>query len=286
MKTFSEVARLGSFAGASAAMGVAVSVISKRIKDLEQHLDSRLFYRTTRKISLSETGQTYLEFVNNILDQVEEVERLITHKSQHPVGTIKLTAPLSFGIQRLGPVLSDFLKTYPDVNLSLSLSDRTVDIIEEGFDLAIRVGTLKDSSLISRKLSSNRLFVCASPDYLKNNGTPTVPSDLAQHNCMIYTNSSDGKSWAFRNKGKRVLQPVSGRLQSDNGDLLCNLAIHDCGIVLLPSFIAGKAVKEGKLKVILEKYEEPELNIHAIYPSRHHISPKIRILIDHLAHHL
>jgi len=283
MKAFAQVADTGSFAEAARRMGLAVSVVSKRVKDLETHLSTQLLHRTTRKVRLTDTGYSYLEYVRKFLDELEEVEENIRHKTHKPVGEIKLAAPLSFGVKYLGPALSAFLARYPDVSIKSYLSDRPVDLVEEGYDLSVRIGQLKHASLISKKLANCRRVVCASPAYFKDNGRPKKPSDLTLHNCMSYINLAEGRAWPFVVKGKKIWQSTAGRFDSDNGDMLCEAAVAGCGITYLPTFIAGPAISSGKLEVVLEKYEEPDFNIYAVYQNRRHLSTKVRTLIDHLS---
>lgn len=285
MKAFAQVAETGSFVEAAKRMGLAVSVVSKRIKDLEAFLGTLLLHRTTRNVSLSDTGYSYLEYVRRFLDELEEVEDSIRDKTQRAVGEIKLAAPLSFGVRYLGPALSSFLAKYPDVSIKTFLSDRSIDLVEEGYDLAVRIGNLKNTSLISKKLTSGRRVVCASPAYLATHGRPEKPGDLAHHNCMSYSNLAEGKAWPFLVGGNKIWQATSGRFCSDNGDLLCEAAIAGCGIVYLPTFIAGNALSTGELEVVLEPYEEPDFPVHAVYQNRRHLSVKIRALIDHLSDH-
>jgi len=285
MKAFAQVAQTGSFAEAAKRLGLAVSVVSKRVKDLEAHLSAQLLHRTTRKVRLTDTGYSYLEYVRKFLDELEEVEENIRHKTQKPVGEIKLAAPMSFGVRYLGPALSGYLAKYPDVSVKSFLSDRQIDLVEEGYDLAIRIGQLKNASLISKKLSSCRRVVCASPSYFERYGIPQKPSDLIPHNCMSYTNLAEGRAWPFVVEDKKIWQSTSGRFDSDNGDLLCEAAIAGCGITYLPTFIAGQAISAGKLQVALEEFEEPDFNIYAVYQNRRHLSTRVRTLIDHLSDH-
>jgi len=285
MKAFAQVAATGSFAEAAKRMGLAVSVVSKRVKDLEAYLNTRLLNRTTRKVRLTDTGYSYLEYVQKFLDELEEVEENIRHRTQKPVGEIKLAAPLSFGVKYLGPALSSYLARYPDVSIKSFLSDRSVDLVEEGYDLSVRIGQLKHASLISKKLANCRRVVCASPAYFKEHGRPKKPSDLTMHNCMSYTNLAEGRAWPFVVGGKKIWQSTSGRFDADNGDMLCEAAIAGCGITYLPTFIAGQAISSGKLEVVLQNYEEPDFNIYAVYQNRRHLSTKVRTLIDHLSDH-
>lgn len=283
MEAFAAVAETGSFAMAARKLNIANSVASKRVKDLESFLDAQLLVRTTRNVSLTEAGKSYLDDVHRIFEQLAEAESGIREDLSEPSGILKLTAPLSFGMQYLAPALASYLKTYPKVIVRTHLSDRRVDLVSEGFDLAIRIGALKDSSLVAKKLSSGRRVACASPGYLKKYGRPRKPSDLKNHNCLSYTNLAEGKSWPFVIAGKKTWQPVSGNFLSDNGELLMQTAMAGGGIALLPTFIVGKAIDKAKLEIVLEDFEERDFDIHAVYQQTKHVSQKIRTMIDHFA---
>ena len=283
MQAFAAVAQTGSFAEASRKLGLANSVISKRVKDLEHFLGAPLFVRTTRKVNLTETGYSYLEYVRKTLDEMEEVESQIRDKMDNPKGLIRLAAPLSFGVKFLGPALASYLEKYPGVSIKTYLSDRQVDLIEEGYDLAIRVGNLEDSSLIAKKLLSCRRVVCATPAYLDANGRPQKPEDLKDHNCLSYLGVEEGKSWPFMVNGKEYWQSVSGQFQADNGDLLHKATLRGCGVTMQPTFILGDSIQSGKLEVVLEDYEGDPLNVYAIYQHTRNLSSKVRTLIDHIS---
>ncbi len=282
MKAFRWVAQTGSFAESGRQLGIATSVVSKRVKDLEEYLGTRLIHRTTRKLNLTESGYYYLEQCQRILDELEEIEEGIRFQSQKPVGEIKLAAPLSFGVRALGPLISSFLNLYPEVSVKTYLSDRKIDLVDEGYDLAIRIGKLNDSSLISKKIMSCQRLVCASPDYLAQHGLPTHPNQLMNHHCLSYSNVAEGKSWPFVIDNKTVFQPVQSRFYSDNGDLLCQAALAGCGLTMLPSFIIDKEVEKKNLQIVLQEFVEPNFSVYIIYQSRRHLSNKVRLLIDHL----
>lgn len=286
MQAFQAVGESGSFADAARKLNLANSVVSKRVKDLEDFLGSQLLVRTTRKVTLTETGQSYLDYVRKFLDELEEVESSLRYRTQKPVGNIKLTAPLSFGLQTLAPALASYLEKYPDVSIRTHLSDRRVDLVAEGYDLAIRIGTLNDPTLIAKKLCPGRRVVCASPAYLKKHGKPKHPADLKTHNCLSYTNLAEGKSWPFLIDGKKTWQAVKGNLLSDNGDLLQQAALAGSGIVMLPTFIIDDALKQKKLEIVLEDFEEKDFDIYVVYQQTKHLSVKIRTLIDHLSQSL
>lgn len=282
MQAFEAVAHEGSFAEAARKLDLANSVVSKRIKDLEDFLGVPLFNRSTRKVTLTDTGYIYLEYVQKILNDLEEIENRVRYKIEKPVGIVKLAAPLSFGIQYLGSALASYLAKNPEVTIKTYLSDKLVDLIDEGYDLALRAGPMKDSSLIARKLVSCRRVVCASPNYFASYGKPKTPSDLKNHNCLSYLNLAEGKSWLFVINGKKTWQSVTGSFLADNGDLLHQAALSGCGITLLPTFIVGESIKSGALEIALEEFEESEFGIYAVYQYTRHLPAKVRTLIDHL----
>ncbi len=283
MEAFAAVADTGSFAAAARKLNIAHSVVSKRVKDLEAFLEAQLLVRTTRMVTLTDAGRAYLEHVHRIFEQLFEAEAGLRQEISEPSGVLKLTAPLSFGMQYLAPALASYLEKYPKVSVRTHLSDRRVDLAGENFDLAIRVGALKDASLIAKKLAPGRRVVCASPAYLKKHGRPKKPSDLQTHNCLSYTNLAEGKSWPFVVDGKKLSQAVSGNFLSDNGDLLFQAALASGGVTMLPTFIVGQAVEKGALEILLEDYEEKDFDIYAVYQQTKHVSRKIRTLIDHFS---
>lgn len=285
MQTFEIIGRTGSFAEAARKLNLANSVVSKRVKDLEDFLGVQLLVRTTRKVKLTDAGHTYLDYVQKFLDELNELENRIRFQVEKPVGTIKLAAPLSFGVQYLGAAITPYLHRNPEVTIKTYLSDRNIDLIDEGYDLAIRSGPLKDSSLISKKLVSCRRVVCASPEYFAQHGKPQTPNDLKDHKCLSYLNLADGKAWPFKFDNQIQWQPVTGSFFSDNGDLLHEAALSGCGITLLPTFIVGESIKSGKLEVILEEFEQKDFDIYIVYQYARHLPVKIRTLIDHLASH-
>lgn len=283
MQAFEAVGQTGSFAEAGRKLGIATSVVSKRVKDLEDFLGAQLFIRTTRKVSLTDAGYDYLEYVQKFLAELDEVETRIRHNTDKPVGTVRLAAPLSFGMQYLGPAIASYLNKYPDVTVKTYLSDRRVDLIDDGYDLAVRTGPLTDSSLMAKKLVGGRRVVCASPDYFAQYGRPQTPQDLKSHNCMAYLNMAEGKSWPFMVGGRKIWQPVHGRFAADNGDLLHEAALTGCGITFLPTFIVGGSLENGTLETVLDDFEDKDFGIYAVYQHTRHLSAKIRTLIDHLS---
>jgi len=283
MQAFALVGSTGNFAEAARKLNIANSVVSKRIKDLEDYLGTQLLLRTTRKVTLTDAGYSYLEYARKLLDEMAEVESGLRHQAQKPVGTIKLTAPLSFGLQSLAPAIAGYLEKYPEVSFKTYLSDRRVDLVAEGYDLAIRIGKIEDQSLVAKKICRGRRVVCASPGYFKKHGRPQTPADLKAHNCLSYINLAEGKAWPFMQEGRKVWQSVSGNFLSDNGDLLFQTAKAGGGITLLPTFIIADALKSGELEIVLAEFEETDFDIYAVYQYTRHLSTKIRTFIDHLA---
>lgn len=283
MISFVTVIDTGSFAEAASRLNLANSVVSKRIKDLEEYLGAQLLQRTTRSLHLTEAGYAYAEHARKFLDELAEVEENLRFRNENPVGDIKISAPLSFGNKFLGPAIAAFLEKFPNVTVRLFVNDRLVDIAEEGFDLAIRIGAVKEASLITRKLAQSRRVVVASPAYLAQYGRPQKPEDLAQHNCLSFIGIGDGKSWPFQQNGREFWQNVGGRFVSDSGTLLCEAAVRGCGIAILPTFIVGQHIGGGELEILLEEYEQEPMAIQAVYQHRRHLSAKTRHLIDHLA---
>lgn len=277
------VAESGSFAAAAKRLHLANSVISKRIKDLEDDLQVRLFHRTTRKVSLTDAGYRYFDQARRLLGELAEVEAQLRAQNEQPVGDLKISAPVSFSTQYLGPAIAGYLDTYPDVNLRVTLHDRLVDLGSEDFDLAIAIGTINSPTLVTRKLAESRRVVVASPAYFKEHGKPQKPQDLLHHNCMSYSNLNDGKNWPFRIGGRKHLQPVQGRFTANNGLLLLEGVLNGCGIATLPTFIVGPHIMAGRLEMALEEYEEEPLIIQAAWAYQRHMSARMRSFIDHLA---
>ena len=279
---FVTVAETGSFAETARRLNLANSVVSKRIKDLEDYLQTRLLQRTTRHVRLTDAGYLYFDHARKLVSELAEVEENLRYRNENPVGELKISAPVTFGAKFLGPAVASFLEKYPDVSMRLFLGDRAVDMAEEGFDLSIRIGPVESTSHIARKLARSRRVTVASPEYLKKNGRPQKPQDLLQHNCLVYSGVNDGKSWPFRIAGKKHLQAVAGRFTTDNGMLLAEAALGGCGITMLPTFIVGPHINKGELEIILEEFEEEPLLIQAVYVQQRHLSARLRKLIDHL----
>lgn len=286
LKLFTLVAETKSFTKAADRLGLSKSAASRRVAELEARLGARLFHRTTRSISLTQVGQGFCQRVSQILGELEEAERSVTSEHAAPRGTLKVAAPMSFGLSHLAPVLCTYMERYPEVQVDMDVSDRFVDLVEEGYDVAVRIGRLKDSSLVARRICPIRMVVCASPAYLDRRGTPKTPAELAEHDCLLYTNSQSFDQWGFRTApGSDQTQSirVQGRMRVSNGDVLRQAALAGLGVVVLPSFIVGDDLVSGKLRGILTDYTVSEGALHALYPANRHLSPKVRAFVDLLA---
>lgn len=279
---FVYVAENESFTLASKKMAISTAQVSRQISALEKRLNIKLFYRTTRKVSLTEEGRIFYQHCRSVLDGLDAAERAITNLQSKPQGKIKLTAPVTYGEKQILPLVNNFIKQYSDVEVSAYLSNRQIDIVEEGYDLAIRLGKLSDSTMMAKKLGKRTNYVCASPDYLDKHGIPHSILELNKHSCLLGTNDY----WHFRESGREKSIRVTGRLRYNNGYSLTDAALKGIGIVQLPDYYVEKHMQSGKLVSILDNYRAPEEGIWAVYPQNRHLSPKIRLLVDYLAEQL
>lgn len=284
MRAFIRVVEAGSFAAAAEKLGTARSAVTKQVAALERHYGVRLLQRTTRRLSLTDAGRASFDRIQAILAEVDDLERALQAESRQPAGLLRVTAPFSFGTLHLGPAIADYLRLYPQVRIDLNLSDRRVDLVEEGFDLAVRIGWLADSSLVARQLAQIRMQLCASPDYLAARGVPLAPSDLRNHDCLNYTLSSTGDEWRFSDGAGEQTVRVAGRMQANNGDVLRSAALAGHGIILQPEFIVGEDVRAGRLVELLPQHAAAPAGLYAIYPTRRHLSAKVSTFVEHLAH--
>lgn len=283
MNVFVKVAESGSLSGAARALDMSNPSVTRHVADLETYLQARLFNRSTRRLSLTETGVAYLERCRQLLADLEDASQAARMSAAHPTGRLRVNAPVSFAVNHLGRVLPGYAQRYPEVKLDVTLSDRVVDLVDEGYDVAIRITRIQDSSLVARKIAATRRIACAAPSYLKKHGKPREPKDLADHVCLSYTYLATRDEWHFERNGKRHAVRVKGLLEANNGDLLREAAIGGMGIVVQPSFIVGDAIRAKKLVPLLTEYEASELPIYAVYPSRQHLSAKVRTFVDYLA---
>ena len=282
MSVFATVVGTGSFTGASDRLDMSRAMVSKYVINLEARLGTRLLNRTTRRLSLTESGTAYYERCLQIISDVQEAEQVAGQCTSTPRGTLKITMPIAFGLHRLSPIIADYMHLHSEVKLDISLNDRYVDLIEEGFDLAIRIGTLHGSTLIARKLGVARAIVCASPAYLKQHGSPTKPADLTNHSCLGYTYTNSGNEWRFKNKDIEEIIHITGAIKANNGDILRLAALNGAGLILLPLFIVEEDLQAGRLAQVLGDYTSADFGIYAVYPSRKHLSAKVRTFVDFL----
>jgi DNA-binding transcriptional LysR family regulator len=282
---FTSVVEAESFTAAADKLGLSRAAVSKAVLELEAALGARLLERTTRRVKVNAVGAAYYEKCVRILADLDEADRAVRQLHDEPRGTLRVNAPLSFAVLHLKPVITGYLAAYPDVTLSLTLSDRFVDLIDEGFDLAIRIAKLEDSSLVARRLAPARRVLCASPAYLKAHGTPAKPADLAEHRCLLYGAGTRPEPWLLRGPDGEHSVRVAGPLASNNGDMLHCAAVDGQGITLLPTFIVGPSLQAGELQVVLPDYQPEELAIYAVYPPNRHLAAKVRAFIDGLVKH-
>jgi DNA-binding transcriptional LysR family regulator len=283
IRVFSQVVESGSFSAAAARLGLSATAASRYVAELETHLQTRLLNRTTRRVSLTESGRAFYERSVQLLADLEEAEQEALRAAIVPRGTIKLTTAVNFGVRHVAPAIAAFIALHAEVRFDVSLSDRIVDLVEEGFDLAIRIGAPGAENIVARKVGETRLVPCASPGYLKAHGAPQVPEDLARHHCLTYEYVTPRNLWRFRDaSGKERAVRVSGNLHSNNGDLLAEAAAQGAGVVFEPAFIVGPEVRAGRLVPLLQEFVAPPLPIYAVYPSRKHLSAKVRLFVDFL----
>jgi DNA-binding transcriptional LysR family regulator len=283
MAVFVKVVESSSFAAAARHFRLSPAMASRHVHALEEQLGAQLLNRTTRRVSPTEVGQAYYQRVRQILADIEEADRLATDLHAAPHGLLRITSSQTFGVRHLAPAIADYLALCPEVLMDVTLNDRYLDVIEEGFDLAVRIGHLEDSSLIARRLAPVRLALCAAPDYIARHGTPQTPADLAQHNCLIYTYAAAQSEWRFVDgEGKEEAAHITGRLLANNGDVLRIAALQGQGIALAPTFMLGEDLRAGTLVRLLPAYTPPEVGLYAVYPPSRHLSAKVRSFVDFL----
>ena len=282
MQTFIRVVKAGSLSAAAERLDIAKSAVSRRLAELEARLGVQLLTRTTRRLNLTENGRQFYQRCLTILSDLEEAEQAITSGDIALTGTLRIAAPLSFGITHLSPVLNAFLQLHPELKLDLDLNDRTLNFMEEEVDLAIRIGRLADSSLVARRLAATQLIVCASPDYLAKHGEPTHPQALEEHIALSYS-YAESQHWQFIKPDQTTVSVrMNYRMRANNGDVLLKAAIDGLGILQTPDFIGAEAIEQGRLIPILTDYELPAGAIYAIYPKQRYLPQCTRSLIDYL----
>jgi len=281
------VVEAGGFSKAAERLNVAKSVVSRRVSMLEAELGVQLLRRTTRTQSLTGPGRQFYQRAVQILADLEEAEQSIVDSSAAIRGRLRLAAPLSFGLHRLNVALSGFMQLHPGIELALDLNDREINLVEEGFDMAVRIGVLRDSTLLARQLGSTQLVACASPEYLARNGTPQHPSELERHTGLHYANAPLKQVWQFTAGGREPLVAIPGiRMRANNGDALASAAAAGLGIVNTPDFIVAELIERGKLVPVLTEYRHPPLGIYAVFPPGRLMPRRVQMLADFLADRL
>ena len=274
----------GSQAAAARELGVTPAMVGRYVRALEDRLGARLLNRTTATQSLTEAGAAFYARAAAVLDGLDEAERAASADQAEPRGVLRVNAPMSFGVRYLAAAVAAFCDRHPGVRVELVLNDRVVDLVEEGYDVAVRIGRLADSGLVARRLARCRLVACAAPAYLARRGEPRTPSDLQTHNVLLYAYASDGGgAWSFLGEHGAVAVTLTGNLVTNNGDALLSAALAGQGVVLQPTFIAGDALRAAQLVRLLPDWRLPDRDVHAAYPSARHLSPKVRSFVDFLA---
>jgi DNA-binding transcriptional LysR family regulator len=282
MSSFVAVVDARSFVGAAEATNQSTTAVSRHVGELEQRLGLRLLQRTTRRLSVTPEGEAFYARCKEVLAAILEAESEVTTQNVEPGGLIRVNAPLTFGVLHLAPLWGRFIEQYPKVSFDITLSDRVVDLVEEGYDLAVRITRMPNSTLVSRKLASSRLVLCASRNYLAARGVPTEPDDLHDHQIISYSYLASGDEWHFEGPEGPVRVRIHSRFQTNNGDTCRVAALTDQGIILQPDFIVADDLRRGALVELMPQYRSTEIGIYAVYPTRKHLPLKLRRLVDFL----
>jgi DNA-binding transcriptional LysR family regulator len=277
---FAKVVQAGSFTVAARGLRMPKSTVSRKVSELEERVGAQLLQRTTRKLRLTDVGQAYYEHCARIVAEAEQAELAVTRMQAAPHGLLRVTAPLTFSF--LGPIVAEFLKRYPEVQLELVCTDRSVDLVEEGFDVAVRAGRLADSSLIARKLGDIARVVVATPEYLEQRGVPRSPKDLERHDCLVFGAGMEGNVWTLHSGSRSVQVSVRARIVVNEPDMLRAVALGGAGVTLLPTFLNAADLNTGRLRRILPDWSSPGAPVHAVYAGSRHHSPKVMAFVDFL----
>lgn len=284
-RMFIAVMETGSFTAAARRFGTTSGQASKVVGRLEAELGVRLLNRTTRAVSATEVGQAYYEQLRGLIEEFDALDQSVRDASASPRGRVRLTAPLTFGATELVPALNRFASAFPDISLDVSFSDRVVNLVDEGFDAAVRVGRPTDTTLIARRLCQIRVVLVGAESYLDRAGVPAAPADLARHECVIDTNFRDPWHWHFRTGGRVEQVPVRGRLRYSNAEACLGAAEAGLGLAFVPDFVAASSLRAGRVRALLADHADDPLGVFALYPPGRHLAAKVRVLIDHLAEH-
>ncbi len=282
MAAFVKVVDTQGFSAAARALGVSKSLVSKYVASLEDRLGARLLNRTTRRLSLTDAGAAYYERCLRVLAETEEADRVVGRLQGEARGVLRINAPMSFGVLHLASALPDFARRHPELTVDLTLNDRLVDLVDEGYDVAVRIAPLADSRLVARRLAPSRRVVCGAPDYFARHGEPRHPGDLARHNCLIYTYAAV-EDWRLVGPKGAVSVRVNGRLRANNGEALLAALRAGLGVAMLPTFIVGPDLAAGRLRAVLTDWVDDAASVYAVYPHRRHLSTKVRLFVDFLA---
>ncbi len=280
---FATVVARESFVKAAQALDTSPANVTRYVGELEASLGARLLNRTSRRLSLTEAGRALYDRIVSILGDVAEAEAITSSAAVQPRGRLRIKAPVSFGIRTLAPLWPDFMAHYPEIELDVSLIDRVVDLVEEGYDLGIRISQAGSMTNISRRLATSRNLIAAAPDYIKRNGAPQMPADLARHDCIGYSYSATGDVWRLEGPGGAHEVAIRAIMHTNNGDTARAAAVAGRGIVRQPTFLLGDDLRAGRLVPLLPDYKVADIDISAIYPSRRHLSAKVRVMVDFLA---
>ena len=284
METFLRVVETGGISAAADNLNIAKSAVSRRLKELESHLGVELFHRTTRKMNLTDTGRVYYQDCVRIVDEILETELTASEAHGTLQGNLKVALPSTFGLMHIGPAIDEFLQKHPQIKFDLDFNDREVDLMQEGFDLAIRIAHLSDSSLIARQIAPIQSVICASPAYLERMGTPQTLDELIDHQCLVYSLIRDFEYWHLIDpEGQKIRTKLQPYLKASSGEYLLNAAAKGHGIVLLPTFIAHREIERGSLVTLFSDYRFPQMNAYTIYPQTRHLSQRVRTFVDFLA---
>lgn len=286
MRTFVRVVEAGSFTAVASEQNTTQPTISRQVAALEEYLGARLLTRTTRALTLTDDGRAFYEHALRALEAVGEAENAVGRRQAKPTGTLRLAVPVVLGRRHIVPRLARFLARYPEVTIDLAMNDGFVDLVEQGIDLAIRVGEITDQSLVARKIGMVRRLTVASPAYLKANGSPRTPDDLKRHDCIVYTRLATGNQWHFESSDGPLSVNVSGRFRVDNSEAVREGLLAGLGIAVIPAFAFSDEITRGVVKVLLKAYEPKLLPLNAVYPSRRYVPLRVRAMIDFLAHEL
>ena len=272
------VAELGHFSGAARKLGVSSSHISRQIARLEERLQTRLFYRSTRRVTLTEAGQTFLHHCQRLQDARDEALQAVTDLSSEPKGLLRMTCSVAYGEEFIMPLVNDFMQQHPQLRIEMTLTNQTLDLLYGQFDLAIRLGRLQDSRLVATRIAPRRMYLCAAPSYLEHHGAPHSLSELPRHNCLI----GSSETWSFAEAGREIPVRVQGNWRCNSGRTVLDAALRGFGLCQLPDYYVQEHLRSGALRALLPQHQPPHTGVWALYPQQRHLSPKVRKLVDHL----